>query len=1060
MPRRRNLKKILIIGSGPIIIGQAAEFDYAGTQACKAIREEGIETVLVNSNPATIMTDHGIADKVYMEPLTEETLVKILEKESPDGILSGFGGQTGLNLAMTMEDKGILDDMGIQLLGVNRNSIKKAEDREEFKKLMLEINEPIPPSTIATTMEECEAFIDKTGYPVIIRPAYTLGGTGGGFAYNDEDLKKYATRGMESSAIGQILLEKSIAGWKEIEYEIIRDAKDNCIIICSMENLDPVGVHTGDSIVVAPTQTLRDKEYQMLRNASLKIIRSLEIEGGCNIQFGLDPDTGNYVVIEVNPRVSRSSALASKAAGYPIAKIAAKIALGYGLDELTNYVTQTTSACFEPVIDYCVVKFPKWPFDKFRTASRKLGTQMKATGEVMSIDRTFESALLKAITSLEVKCDGLRVPFVAALDDEKLMNKLKACDDERIFCIGEVFRRELATVDDIFELTKIDRWFIHKIKNITDMESRLSTCKLDRDLLKKAESMGFTDTEILELSGVSREVLQDMRIYHDIFPIYKMVDTCGGEFDAVTPYYYSCYDSQDEGEVSGNDKILVVGSGPIRIGQGIEFDYSCVQGVWALKDFGYEAIIMNNNPETVSTDFDTSDKLYFESLHIDNVMNVIKKERPKGVILQFGGQTALNLAHGLDSRSINILGTHFSNIDLAEDREKFSNLLHRLDIPTPEGYAVTTQKEAFEVVAKIGYPLVVRPSYVIGGRAMHVVYDDDELMRYLKEAVSLSTEHPVFIDQYIVGKEIEIDGISDGEDILIPGIMEHIERTGVHSGDSISVYPHFSLSNDVAALIIEYTNRITRALEIIGLVNVQYAYDGKKVYVIEVNPRASRTVPILSKVTGVPMVKVATAAMLGHKLKEQGYGTGLYPRAEKYAVKVPVFSGAKLVDTDMVLGPEMKSTGEVLGIDPDLDKAIYKAFLAADMRIPTEGGVYISLRNYDKNDSSAKVIREYQDAGLKIYASEGTSDFLNETRIKAEELPMEEFKDALEDKIRLVINVPNLTNHTETMGFAMRRQAIERGIPVLTCMDTAEAFIKAVKLKQADTQLDYELTWG
>ena len=1059
MPKKRDLKKILIIGSGPIIIGQAAEFDYAGTQACKAIREEGIETVLVNSNPATIMTDKGIADKVYMEPLTEDALIKIIKKEKPDGMLAGFGGQTGLNLAMAMEDKGILDDMGVELLGVNRNSIKKAEDREEFKKLMLEIGEPIPASTIATSLEECRAFVDKIGYPVIIRPAYTLGGTGGGFAFNDADLKKYATRGMESSAIGQILLEKSIAGWKEIEFEVIRDAKDNCIIICSMENLDPVGVHTGDSVVVAPTQTLRDKEYQMLRDASLKIIRALEIEGGCNIQFGLDPITGDYVVIEVNPRVSRSSALASKAAGYPIAKIAAKIALGYGLDELTNYVTQSTSACFEPVIDYIVVKFPKWPFDKFRTASRKLGTQMKATGEVMAIDRTFESALLKAITSLEVKCDGLRVPYVTNLDDDRLMKKLADCDDERIFCIGEAFRRGLATVEDIYETTKIDRWFINKIKNIVDMEFTLTKEKLNKNLLRKAEAMGFTDSEILELSGVKREVLQDMRLYHDIFPIYKMVDTCGGEFDAATPYYYSCYDTEDEGERGDKDKVLVVGSGPIRMGQGIEFDYCCVQGVWALKELGYEAIIMNNNPETVSTDFDTSDKLYFESLHMDNVMNVIRKERPEGVILQLGGQTALNIAPDLDSRSINILGTHFSNIDLAEDREKFSNLLHELDIPTPEGHAVTTREEAFEIVERLGYPLVVRPSYVIGGRAMQVVYDDDELMRYLKEAVSLSTEHPVFIDQYIVGKEIEIDGISDGKDILIPGIMEHIERTGVHSGDSISVYPHFSISDEVADTIIDYTKRITKALNIIGLVNVQYAYDGEKVYVIEVNPRASRTVPILSKVTGVPMVKVAIASMLGQSLQEQGYGTGLYPRSANYAVKVPVFSGAKLVDTDMVLGPEMKSTGEVLGIDPNLDKAIYKGFLAANMHIPTEGTVYVSLRDYEKNDNAADIIRAYNAKGFDICASKGTADFLNERGIPAQKMSMDEYKEALEDRIQLVINIPTLTNHSETLGFAMRRLAIERGLAVLTCMDTAEAFLKAIDLKQKGTELDYRLVW-
>ena len=825
MPKKTSLNKILIIGSGPIVIGQAAEFDYAGTQACKAIREEGIETILVNSNPATIMTDKGIADKVYMEPLTEEALEQILDKERPDGMLAGFGGQTGLNLAMELDHKGILKKYGTELLGVNRESIKKAEDREEFKKLMQEIGEPIPSSIIATSMEECYDFVKEEGFPVIIRPAYTLGGTGGGIAENMEQLEMLCYKGMENSAIGQILLEKSVAGWKEIEYEVIRDGRDNCIIICSMENLDPVGVHTGDSIVVAPTQTLRDAEYQMLRDASIKIIRSLGIKGGCNVQFALDPDTGKYIVIEVNPRVSRSSALASKAAGYPIAKIAAKIALGYNLDELSNYVTQTTSACFEPVLDYVVVKFPKWPFDKFRTASRHLGTQMKATGEVMSICRTFESALLKALTSIEIKCDGLHIPFVSNLNDEDLIEKMKACDDERIFCIAEVMRRELMDVEALYRMLKIDRWFLNKIQGIIDMEHQLQKGPLTKELVYEAEYRGFTDSDIIELSGISRDVLQDIRVYNDIYPVYKMVDTCGGEFDAVTPYYYSCYDEEDESVPSHEKKILVIGSGPIRIGQGIEFDYCCVQGVWAIKDLGYEAIIMNNNPETVSTDFDTSDKLYFESLNIDDVMNVIKRERPYGVILQFGGQTSLNLAEKLNSRSINILGTAYHNIDLAEDREKFCELLESLHIAVPEGLAVTNEEEAFEAVRRLGYPLVVRPSYVIGGRAMQVVYNDTELTRYLKEAVSLSTEHPVLIDQYIQGKEIEVDAIADGEDILIPGIMEHIERAGVHSGDSISVYPDYSLSEDVEATLVDYTKRIAKALNVVGLVNIQYAYD-------------------------------------------------------------------------------------------------------------------------------------------------------------------------------------------------------------------------------------------
>ena len=1063
MPKKPYLKKILIIGSGPIVIGQAAEFDYAGTQACKAIREEGIETILVNSNPATIMTDKGIADKVYMEPLTEEALEQILAKERPDGILAGFGGQTGLNLAMELESKGILEKYGVALLGVNKESIKRAEDREEFKTLMQDIGEPIPSSVIATSMDECYDFVEKEGFPVIIRPAYTLGGTGGGIAENKKELELLCVKGMENSAIGQILLEKSVAGWKEIEYEVIRDSRDNCIIICSMENLDPVGVHTGDSIVVAPTQTLRDAEYQMLRDASIKIIRNLEIEGGCNVQFALDPDTGKYIVIEVNPRVSRSSALASKAAGYPIAKIAAKIAIGYNLDELSNYVTQTTSACFEPTLDYVVVKFPKWPFDKFRTASRKLGTQMKATGEVMSIDRTFESALLKALTSIEIKCDGLHIPFVSGLNDADLVEKLKACDDERIFCIAEVMRRELMTVEDLYNLTKIDRWFLNKIRGIIDLENRLQTEPLTKEMVYEAESRGFTDTDIITLSGTTRDVLQDIRVYNDIYPVYKMVDTCGGEFDALTPYYYSCYDEEDESVRSHEKKILVIGSGPIRIGQGIEFDYCCVQGVWAIKELGYEAIIMNNNPETVSTDFDTSDKLYFESLHIDNVMNVIKRERPQGVIIQFGGQTSLNLAEKLSSRSINILGTSYSNIDLAEDREKFCELLDELGIAVPEGVAVTSEEDAFAAVRKLGYPLVVRPSYVIGGRAMQVVYNDVELKRYLKEAVSLSTEHPVLIDQYIQGKEIEVDAIADGEDILIPGIMEHVERAGVHSGDSISVYPNYSLSEEVEKTLEDYTKRISKALNVVGLVNIQYAYDGKKIYVIEVNPRASRTVPILSKVTRVPMVKLAVAAMLGHKLRDSEYGTGLYKKTEEYAVKVPVFSSAKLTDMDIALGPEMKSTGEVLGIDKDLDKAIYKGFLGAGMSIPTNGNVFVTLKESEQNTYTADILRDYAEAGFRLYATYDTIEFIMAHDIPVEPMDYDTAQKWImnhdsesDEKISLVINIPVVANRKERESFPVRRKAIERGISVMTCMDTARVFLKAVKLKQQDAVLDYE----
>ena len=1060
MALENNIKKVLIIGSGPIIIGQAAEFDYAGTQCCKAIREEGIETILVNSNPATIMTDQGIADKVYIEPLTVEAVEQILRKERPNGILAGFGGQTGLNLAMELEKKGVLAELGVKLLGINMDAIEKAEDREKFKELMQEINEPIPASGIATNLEEAEQIAAEAGFPVIIRPAFTLGGTGGGIAANKEELEKLVTNGIEKSAIGQVLVEKSVAGWKEIEYEVIRDHKDNCIIICSMENFDPVGVHTGDSIVVAPTQTLADHEYQMLRNASLKIIRALKIEGGCNVQFALDPDSDQYIVIEVNPRVSRSSALASKAAGYPIAKIAAKIALGYSLEELQNYITEESSALFEPALDYCVVKFPKWPFDKFRTASRKLGTQMKATGEVMSISRTFESALLKAITSLEVKCDGLRVPYVTGLDDQRLEEKLYACDDERIFVIAELMRRKIMDEEEIHAKTKIDLWFLAKIRNIISMEEKLAASEISPELIKEAETMGFTDEEIISLTGIRTEALHDLRAYNDIFPVYKMVDTCAGEFEAATPYYYSCFDAEDESFPSDRKKVLVIGSGPIRIGQGIEFDYCCVQGVWALKELGYESIIVNNNPETVSTDFDTADKLYFEALHIDDVMNVIKKERPYGVVLQLGGQTALNLAEGLSERGIRILGTTNKSIDLAEDREKFSELLEQIGIPTPDGGAITSVEQADVIVEKLGYPLIVRPSFVIGGRAMQVVYSDAELHKYLKEAVSLSVEHPVLIDKYVEGIEFEVDAIGDGANLLVPGVMEHIERTGVHSGDSISVYPAYSLPDEVVDKAVEYTTKISAALKVCGLMNVQYVYDGKEIYVIEVNPRASRTVPILSKVTGVPMVKIAMAVMLGQKLTEMPWGTGLFKKSGYYAVKVPVFSNAKLTDVDVALGPEMRSTGEVLGMDKDLGKALYKGFLGAGTAVFTEGGVYVSLRDHDKTETTAKIMKSYAEEGFTIYGSTGTCHFLQEKGIACERVPFEAVGDMIGEKIQIIINVPQVTNKVSTDMFPLRRQAIEKGLPVLTCMDTARAYMRAVKLKKTGEELEYKAIFG
>lgn len=864
MPLRENLKKVLIIGSGPIIIGQAAEFDYSGTQACEAIKKEGIQTVLVNSNPATIMTDKNIADKTYIEPLTVESLEAIIGREKPDGVLAGFGGQTALNLAMELNEIGVFKKYNVELLGIKTESIKNAEDRESFKNLMNEIDEPIAVSEIATNLEECKKFLNKVSLPIIIRPAYTLGGTGGGIASTYEEYMEICENGLEESPINQILLEQSLAGWKELEYEIMRDKKDNCMVVCNMENLDPVGIHTGDSIVVAPSQTLNDREYQMLRRSAIKIIRTLKIEGGCNIQFALDPNSNRYMVIEVNPRVSRSSALASKAAGYPIAKIAAKIALGYTLDELKNYVTGNSSALFEPALDYCVVKMPKWPFDKFKTANRTLKTQMKATGEVMAIDRSFESALLKAVISLEGKIIGLKLDKLENMSKDEIIEKINNQDDERLFALAEALRKGM-TIDELHELTKIDEWFLGGIENIVNMENELTSNVPNVETIQKAEIMGFTDEYICKLIGMKLEDLKKLREVNGIKSVYKMVDTCSGEFEAKTSYYYSCYDLESDNVVSNNKKILVIGSGPIRIGQGIEFDYCCVNGVWAIKKAGYEAIIINNNPETVSTDFDISDKLYFEPLYIDDVMNVINEEKVDGVIVQFGGQTALNLSKKLNDRGVNLLGTSFESIDLAEDREKFRVLLKELDINSPVGGSVTSLEEADNLVAEIGYPVIVRPSYVIGGRAMKVVYNYEELCKYLKDAVNLSKEHPVLVDKYIVGKEIEVDAISDGEDLIIPGIMEHIEKTGVHSGDSIAVYPASDLPENVLKKIEDYTVKIAKKLNVKGLLNVQYAFDGDKVYVIEVNPRASRTVPILSKVTNIPMVEIAVEVMLGKK---------------------------------------------------------------------------------------------------------------------------------------------------------------------------------------------------
>ncbi len=1048
-----SINKVLIIGSGPIIIGQAAEFDYSGTQACKAIKEEGIKTVLVNSNPATIMTDENIADSVYIEPLTIESIEKIIQKEMPDGILAGFGGQTALNLSMELLESGVLQKYGVELLGINEMAIKKAEDREEFKKLMIEIDEPIPQSIIATNTQECIDFAKEIGYPVIVRPAYTLGGTGGGIAKGESELIEICKKGFENSPIKQLLLEQSVAGWKEVEYEVIRDKNDNCIIICNMENFDPVGVHTGDSIVIAPSQTLSDKEYQMLRSSAIKIIRSLAIEGGCNIQFALDPYSKDYIVIEVNPRVSRSSALASKAAGYPIAKISAKLALGYTLDELKNYVTKDSSAFFEPALDYVVVKIPKWPFDKFKSAKRTLGTQMKATGEVMSIGRTFESAFLKGISCLEGKYIGMRIPYIMDMDDNQLEEKILQCDDERAFALTESIRRG-NSVEYLNEITGIDPWFLNGLKNIADMEKKLSSENMDEKLIHAAEDMGFTDCEISQLSGMDISEIDNVRKSFAIKPVYKMVDTCSAEFEAKTPYYYSCYEEEDDNVISEKEKIIVIGSGPIRIGQGIEFDYCCVHGVWAINDAGYESIMVNNNPETVSTDFDTADKLYFESLYIDDVMNIIEKEKPQGVIVQLGGQTSLNLAKKLHQRGVKLLGTSFESLDLAEDRNKFAKMLKELEIPVPTGGMVSSVMGAVELANRLSYPVIVRPSYVTGGRAMQVIYDDISLERYMNEALSLSDES-IILDKYVKGVEIELDAIADGENVLIPGIMQHIEKTGVHSGDSISVYPCLNVSDDVIEKLVDYTEKIVKEMNVVGLLNIQYAYDGSDVYVIEVNPRASRTVPILSKVTGIPMVKMAVGAMLGKGIDEFGYGKGLVKPKDFYAVKFPVFSGEKLSDVDMYLGPEMKSTGEILGLDEDFKKAAYKGFVAAGFKMPKSKRLFVSVADIHKEEA-AEVISEYAKRGFEIFASGGTAVALEKASIEHKVLSNEEALDYVFDsKIDVAINIPTKGNEFGTFGFKLRRKLSEHKVPMFTSIDTARLFMDAMDIADSADVVDY-----
>lgn len=1041
MPLKDGLKKVMVIGSGPIIIGQAAEFDYAGTQACRAIKEEGLEVVLLNSNPATIMTDTHIADHVYIEPITIDTVRKILQKEQPDGIIATLGGQVGLNMALAMHKEGILDEFGIPLLGTPLEAIARAEDRELFKETMGEIGQPVPESAIVHSVDEALEFTKQIGFPVIVRPAYTLGGTGGGNAVNEEELKKICTKGIKSSPIGQVLIERSVAGFKEIEFEVMRDANDNCITVCSMENVDPVGIHTGDSIVVAPAQTLTDEEYQMLRAACIRIIRALKIAGGCNVQFALDPFSKKYYVIEVNPRVSRSSALASKATGYPIAKVTTKVALGYTLDEIPNVVTGKTTACFEPAIDYVVLKMPRWPFDKFVFGDRKLGTQMKATGEVMAIDRSFEAAFLKSIRCLEIGIHGMRFPELQDLGDQELRTRLKFADDERIFIIAEALSRGMS-IDEIWEITRIDKYFLKKIKNIMDFSERIRHEDLDAELLREAKKIGFSDSEIADLKGVGEVHIHRLRRDMEVIPTYKLVDTCAAEFDADTPYYYSCYEEENEALHDPQArKVLVIGSGPIRIGQGVEFDYCSVHCVWALREAGIKAIIVNNNPETVSTDFDTSDRLYFEPLIYEDVMNIIEEEKPDGVIVQFGGQTAINLAQALNNSGVRILGTSNDSIDRAEDRDRFDALVEEIGIPRPPGKSVFSTEEAIEAAARIGYPVLVRPSYVLGGRAMEIVYNQSELEFYMETAVKVNREHPVLVDKYLLGKEIEVDAVCDDIQVLIPGIMQHIERAGVHSGDSMAVFPAHNLSPAIEQKVIDYTTKLALALRVKGLLNIQFVEYQDELYVIEVNPRSSRTVPFISKITGIPMVKLATEILLGKTLKQLGYKGGLQAKPDFYAVKVPVFSFNKLEQVDINLGPEMKSTGEVMGIDRSLKTAVYKGIISAGMVIPQKGTIVATIADKDKEEA-VPIIKGFADMGFKLAATEGTAAALEEAGIEVEKVKkIKEGSPNIVDLIRegkvdFVINTSTHERKPFTDGFQIRRAAVELGVPCLTSLDT------------------------
>lgn len=1054
MPKLTNLRKVLVIGSGPIIIGQAAEFDYAGTQACRALREEGLEVVLINSNPATIMTDADMADRVYIEPLTADFVAEVIRKELPDGLLATLGGQVGLNMAVKLAEQGVLAEYGVQLLGTPLEAIKKAEDRELFKETMQGIGQPVPESAIIEAVEDALAFAEQIGYPVIVRPAYTMGGTGGGIAHSVQELTDIAQKGILHSPIGQILVERSVAGWKEIEYEVMRDGADNCIIVCNMENFDPVGIHTGDSIVTAPSQTLSDHEYQLLRTASLRIIRSLGIEGGCNVQYALDPLSDRYYVIEVNPRVSRSSALASKATGYPIAKVAAKVAIGYRLDEIDNAVTGKTKACFEPALDYVVVKFPRWPFDKFNLADRTLGTQMKATGEVMAIDRSFEGALLKAIRSLEIGLNHLELPALAELSKQEIIKQLHSADDERIFVVAQALRQGVLS-DEIRKITGIDRFFIEKINRLVTLEQRLGREPLSAGLLAEAKKAGFSDRAVARFTGSDEAAVRRLRSEFNVTPSYKMVDTCAAEFESLTPYYYSTYTEQDEVTPLTGRKVLVLGSGPIRIGQGIEFDYCSVHSAWALREAGVNSVIINNNPETVSTDFDTSDSLYFEPLTPEDVLNIVAKEQPEGVIVQFGGQTAINLAAPLHQAGVAIKGTSVDNIDRAENREKFDQLLEELQIPRPRGASVTGVNEALQAAKELGYPLIVRPSYVLGGRAMEIVYHDDELLSYLTEAVHASPEHPVLIDRYMVGREVEVDAIADGQDVLIPGIMEHIERAGVHSGDSIAVYPPQNLSPEVIATIAAYTRSLALGLSIRGVINIQYVVVNDEVYVLEVNPRSSRTIPFLSKVTGVPMVKLATRIALGETLAGMGWSSGILPERPYIAVKAPVFSFAKMGLVEISLGPEMKSTGEVMGIDRQYGAALYKAVTAAGMNIPAAGTVLFTVADRDKREAG-ELARRFVQLGYRLAATSGTAEYLSRLGLEVEQVHKvhEEGRNIAdyikEGHIHMVVNTLTRGKQPERDGFKIRRAAVEHAVPCLTSIDTAREMLNVLELTKGE----------